>query len=150
MVRFYPTLQIFVIQFPDANLSVDYVLRNEVVRFLDDYGALTLNPIHLQASERFTVQDALYLPCDDEVEVLVFAHHPLLELFLLRRGRDDPVHFIDQGLLIHRDLETADLNEPHRECIFDLFQDLLSPPFGERGHTTLTLCNIPLQLPGRD
>ena len=66
------------------------------------------------------------------MEVLVFAHHPLLERFLLRRGRDDLVHFIDQGLLIHRDLETADLNDPRRECIFDLFQDLLSPPFVER------------------
>ena len=43
----------------------------------------------------------------------------------MQLSRNDPVNFIDQGLLIQQDLETADLNDPRRECITNILWDVL-------------------------
>ena len=95
VVRFYPTLRIFVIRFLDANVAVDNVFFNFVVRFLGILRSLPLRLIHLQVSDRLDLQDTLRILRTDEAEVPVVAHHPLLEFSLVRRAPNDPVHFID-------------------------------------------------------
>ena len=150
VVRFYPTLRLLVIGVSDANVAVDGVLRKDAVRFLDVFGALPFHLIHIQVSDSLAVQDALGLVRADKLGVTVVNYHPLLELLLVHRARDDSVHFIYQGSLVYRDLETADLNDPCRECIIDILQDVHCPSFGGGKHTTLPLCDMPLQLPGVD
>ena len=59
MVRFYPTLRLFVIGVLDANVAFNDVLRNGAIRFPEIFGALPLFPIHLQVSDRLVVQDVL-------------------------------------------------------------------------------------------
>ena len=115
VVRFYPTLWLFIIRVPYADVAVNDILHNDVVIFLDIFGALPPRLIHLQVSDILAVHDPISLVRADDAEVTVVSHHPLLELCLVQFDHYYPVHFIDQGLLIHWDLEITDLNNPYRK-----------------------------------
>ena len=146
VVRIYPTLRIFIIGVTYSNAAINDVLRNGIVIFVGVFRAPPLLLIYLQVSDSLAVQDALGLVRAVEVEVSVVAHHPLLEILLVCCSCNDPVHFIDHGLLIHQDLETEDLNDPHRECILGVLCNVRCPQFGGRGHNDHPLCNMHLQL----
>ena len=76
VVRFYPALWIFVIGVPDSDVAFEDVLRNDVVSFLDIFGALPICLTNLQFSDSLSAQDKLGLVRADEVEVPVVTYHP--------------------------------------------------------------------------
>ena len=78
VLRFYPTIWIFVIGVTYADVAVDDVLHNDIAIFLGVFGYLPLRPIHLQVSDSVTVQDAIGLVRAYEAKMPVFVHDPLL------------------------------------------------------------------------